>query len=753
LKVLFSQKISGISGSERYFINIIPELQKRGVEIEFLVLYTELSLTIDFVEIMNSFGVKTKLIPIHGFYLFSSITKILSFLKLSKFDIIHSHLIHSDVIMAFISFLGFKPKLLSTKHGYDEVFIKKHSLLPNKKLFNLYFFAAWFAERFIDQSFTVSHGLSQLYFNLGITNYYPKVIWHGFKLDRDYLITSEEEKEAPYILVLGRLEIFKGHKMLFDAFKLLSDEYPDVHIKVVGDGSAKDEFIRYAAEIGLEKRVEFTGFISNVNEQIAKSLFLASPSKGEGFGLIILEAFAHKKPVISFDVPAFNEIIEHGKNGFLADAFEVGSFSKYMAILLSDSTKRVELGNYGKLFLEEKFSLEICIDQTFACYQNIVEKAVRKKPLGILTLSLYGGGAEKVAFQSALELSDFYDVHVFVLTKKIQFQIPNSVSVWCLSRFNFSSKILKSLYLFPQSMSLYRLSKRLKTKTVLSLLNRPNYLNIINGVLIPGQKAIISERTYTNVEFPKLGISNRTSRFLVTVLYPLADKILVNSKKNLESLNEDFLIEKDKMDLFYNPFNMPNKPIDKQVKRSEILKILSVGRLDENKNVILLLKVLAKVDFSFELKILGSGPLEKKLKAFVLANNLEDRVFFKGFVVDPTPYFRNSDVFVLCSKHEGYPNVLLESVFSGLEVVSSDCFSGPREMIDPNEQIENQLHKGWEKHDLGYLYAFDDSDALLEILNQVESERRKVKSTDQILKLQNRHDVKNVVKNLRLIID
>ena len=74
------------------------------------------------------------------------------------------------------------------------------------------------------------------------------------------------------MLVLGRLEIFKGHKMLFDAFRLLSDEYPDVHIKVVGDGSAKDEFIRYAADLGLEKRIEFTGFLSNVNEQIANSI-------------------------------------------------------------------------------------------------------------------------------------------------------------------------------------------------------------------------------------------------------------------------------------------------------------------------------------------------------------------------------------------------------------------------------------------------------------------------------------------------
>ena len=105
MKVLFVQKISGISGSERYFIIVIPKLQKQGVDVAFLMLYSDEKLTIEFAKIMQSYGVKNEQIRIARWSIFTAIFQIAKIIRKGGFDLVHSHLIHADVLLALTKFI------------------------------------------------------------------------------------------------------------------------------------------------------------------------------------------------------------------------------------------------------------------------------------------------------------------------------------------------------------------------------------------------------------------------------------------------------------------------------------------------------------------------------------------------------------------------------------------------------------------------------------------------------------------------
>ena len=108
-----------------------------------------------------------------------------------------------------------------------------------------------------------------------------------------------------------------------------------------------------------------------------------------------------------------------------------------------------------------------------------------------------------------------------------------------------------------------------------------------------------------------------------------------------------------------------------------------MGRLDKNKNQIFLINSLNKIEkkFKFNLVIIGSGKekinLLKKVKDF----NLQNYVKIIDFQKNPYPFIKSSDFLILSSFYEGYPNVLLEAGCLRIPIISSDCRSGPMEII------------------------------------------------------------------------
>ena len=113
-------------------------------------------------------------------------------------------------------------------------------------------------------------------------------------------------------------------------------------------------------------------------------------------------------------------------------------------------------------------------------------------------------------------------------------------------------------------------------------------------------------------------------------------------------------------------------------------RLIAVGRLEQQKNYPLLIKVmsqLTKIDSNYKLDIFGKGSLETSLKKSIFENGLENNICIKGFTSDVSSEIAYHSIFLLSSDHEGMPNALLEAVAAGVPSVSTDCPFGPREII------------------------------------------------------------------------
>lgn len=128
------------------------------------------------------------------------------------------------------------------------------------------------------------------------------------------------------------------------------------------------------------------------------------------------------------------------------------------------------------------------------------------------------------------------------------------------------------------------------------------------------------------------------------------------------------------------------KSIAQPIKDVEISPyILCVGRLEEVKafhHAINAFAIIAKKHRNLRLKFVGDGSLKPALTAQVAGLGLEGRVDFEGFQTDVIPFYENASLTLLTSNYEGFPNVLIESIVLGTPVVSFDCESGPREILD-----------------------------------------------------------------------
>lgn len=182
-------------------------------------------------------------------------------------------------------------------------------------------------------------------------------------------------------------------------------------------------------------------------------------------------------------------------------------------------------------------------------------------------------------------------------------------------------------------------------------------------------------------------------------------------------------VRRDRIEVIYNPVEISagsnGDDFEDIWEGAQAKRVLSVGRLMGQKNQSLLLEAFSRVirKIDARLVILGEGPLRGTLERKVAELELERAVKLPGFMTNPAPAYTSADLFVLCSDYEGFGNVIVEALACGVPVVSTDCPSGPREILrdgefgalvpcgDPDALADAILQALASDHDTGKLKA------------------------------------------------
>ena len=305
---------------------------------------------------------------------------------------------------------------------------------------------------------------------------------------------------------------------------------------------------------------------------------------------------------------------------------------------------------------------------------------LKKKKIILFTPTIEDGGVEKNLYNiSNFLITKFKYVYIVTANSDKKKKFKKEI-IYCSPKtnwFNHSSRLIKSIFSFFLLLNL-----RLKSKHNVVISFNNNIFAIIFSKII-GAKVIVR----TNTSFHAYS-SNKYKTIMFKYFFQKANHVLVNSLTMKKEMKKYLNINAT---CIYNPLEraklIENKSKEKiNFKKhfnKNFINILSIGRLVNQKNQILILKALnaIKERVDARLLIIGDGEEKNKLLRFIKKNNLNKQIKIIKFQKNIYPYLKRSDIFILSSNYEGLPNVLIEALSLSKIIFSTDCPTGPSEIL------------------------------------------------------------------------
>lgn len=302
------------------------------------------------------------------------------------------------------------------------------------------------------------------------------------------------------------------------------------------------------------------------------------------------------------------------------------------------------------------------------------------------------GGAQRVISILLPHLVKDYNVSLVLFKEIIDFDLPDGIHVEILFPENnqkntFFTKIKETL---SASNKYNKFIRENDINISLAFLALPNIVNGIVGNKNKGLRTVISERCFPSLMYKVNKSSQFISNFVIPKYYNKNDALFSNSININKDLEDNFNV-KIPMSVIYNPIG-----IDKQrrlspdsIKDKQRLNFISVGSIYEAKNQPMIVRALSHLKKGeYHYTQAGAGAREKDLKELTGKLRLTDQTTFLGNITNVKDFLLKSDCFVLSSNTEGFPNVVLEALSVGLPVISTNCMTGPLELLNDNEPVD-----------------------------------------------------------------
>lgn len=330
--------------------------------------------------------------------------------------------------------------------------------------------------------------------------------------------------------------------------------------------------------------------------------------------------------------------------------------------------------------------------------------------IAFLINSLTSGGAEKIVVTIINKLQkENYEVELICLEKNIFYNISKDIKIKYLTNNSGNNNGIKKLFEIPfLAFKLKNYIKENDIQIVQSHLYRANYINVLSNILgAKHQTQIVNHGIASRYKIK--GLLGKINLFLIRNLYSKAHTIITISKEMKNDLNNLFLFKNNQL-VINNPYDIENinhlkiEENTKFVFDSKKKYLITMGRLIKLKKYDDVIKSLKNLPENVELILLGEGEEKENLKKLTKELNLKERTHFMGNVKNPFKYLSKADIFILSSETEGFPNSLIEALACNLPVISTDCISGPREILAPKTESSKLLKKDFKVEEFGILY-------------------------------------------------
>lgn len=368
MKLLFLITGLAYGGAETQLVNLAISLKKRGWEVRVVAMLPPQA----FTEELKEAGIPLSTLNMRrGVADPRAVFGLVKTLREWKPDIVHSHMIHANLLARIARIFYRIPVLICTAHSIDE------GGRWREIAYRLTDFLA-------DLTTNVSQAAVERYIRVGAVpkgkiRYVPNgVDTAKFKPDEVVVKRLRNElgiNDCFIWLAVGRFEEAKDYPNMLQAFKMVVDKKQDTLLLLAGQGSLLEETRKLANELDLEDKVRFLGVRRDVPDLMNAADAYVMSSAWEGMPMVLLEAEACGLPVVATEVGGNGEVILNNKSGYVVPPGDSEALATAMVKMMALSeVERRAMGKAGRAHIEANYSLERVVDQWEELYRQLLQR-------------------------------------------------------------------------------------------------------------------------------------------------------------------------------------------------------------------------------------------------------------------------------------------------------------------------------------------------------------------------------------------
>ncbi len=310
-----------------------------------------------------------------------------------------------------------------------------------------------------------------------------------------------------------------------------------------------------------------------------------------------------------------------------------------------------------------------------------------------------GGGSDRVAaiLGSALHDEGYEISYLTLMDENPKYKFKGDYYTLNESDIYGENNLKRGLNFLRYSPKIKRICKDLNIDTIISVGDPANFQAVLSRWLFKNKVHII----ITQHMSPEIHLDSKLKVKLIKFFYPRADETVCVSKDMERILNESYGIKNTRtiynmMDIEKNiKLSMEQLPEEyKELFNGKCFNFINVGRLNRQKGQWFLIRSFRKVVDQHEnarLFILGEGKLKEDLEDLIIKLNLNENVFLLDVQENVFPFLKKCDCLIFSSLWEGLPIVLIEALSMNLPIISTDCKTGPREILCPELDLKKEI--------------------------------------------------------------